>query len=288
MGVEITLLELQTPYRLVMVIDYLNNVPTIKNRRLQHVSGNLYKDRGKQNERFRSCKVYAVYPEIKMGLYIDYLSYPDRYSPEQILERLAAIRMDTFDRLRLLVREWVEKDIYIPGAPLLLMEIFDPPLGKAARAAKARYMAKQELEKREKQAADRATESARINAANDEAVKQLLSTADNIRAGGRLYSDTILFYRNENGSEINGFNLLADIYGISLPINVRGWIAKKLFSIRIEQGAIKSYRKEGGDSATFADYLDLMIAEVIADTENAAILRWRRELYDPAKVDAAA
>lgn len=288
MSADMSLLDLQTPYRLLKVIDYLNDVPTIKNRRLQHVAGNLYKDRGKKNGSYNSCKVYAFYPDIQMGVYIDYLYDLDGCRPEKLLARLTEIRMDTFEQFRLLVQEWVDKDQYIPGAPLLLMEIFAPAVGKAAKAAKKRYLARQKLEKQERLAADRAAESARINAANDEAVKQLVAIAREIRAGGWVSSDNILFYRNADGSEMNCFNMLSDIYEVSLPINVRGWIAKKLVSIRIENGTIERYRRDGGPSATFADYLDAMIKTLIADTENKAILLWRGELYDPIKIDTAA
>ena len=275
---------------MLRVVDYVdNNTPAIKNKRLQHIAGSLYKDREKKNgsNGFR-CRVYAFYSDIKMGIYLDGVYDLERFTPERLLQLSIERKFDSFSSFQGHVRDMIQAGSYIPRADLLLLEIYAPELAKDAWRAREAYLARQQEEKRLKQEEERQRQTAVIRKANDEAALQLIKTAGAIRSGSDVYACDIEFYRNEAGSVFNSFNLLADIYGISIPINVRGWINKKCVMIYVRDGRISQYSHRRGGSQTFTDYMQQVVDRILADPGDIAIKRWRDGLYDPSNEEQAA
>lgn len=284
-----SLLNLETPYRMLRVVDYDNNIPVIKNRRLQHIAGSLYKDREKKDSSncFR-CRVYAFYPEIKIGIFIDGVYDLDRFTPERLHQLSIERKFDSFSSYQVHVQDLIQKNSYIPGGDLLLMEIHAPELAKEVKRVREEYFARKQEEKRLKREEEKQKQITKIRKANDEAVGELVKITGTIRSNSDVYADDIVFHRNEAGSVYNCLNLLADIYEVSIPINVRSWINKKCVMIRIRNGRIEQYSHRKGNSQTFTAYMQQVVDRIIADPEDSAITKWRDGLYDLSNGEQAA
>lgn len=100
---------------------------------------------------------------------------------------------------------------------------------------------------------------------------------------GVIHQEEITIYRGRYESNTYGsvFGVLASVYSVTIPINVLGWIAKRLVHIRVENGAMSEYRYRKNNSSTFRDYIGRLIQAAKEDVELSVITKWLNEKSIP-------
>lgn len=135
------------------------------------------------------------------------------------------------------------------------------------------YLEARERHKMEQEAKERAREEARAakdvayveeqNAKTAEMVKKAVET---FHHGGEFRNDEITILKDSyGGSTYSMVNYLANTYGVSIPIKVKGWITESLYSVIVEpNGSISRIRLNRGkkNSTTIFDYLNKLAAAI--------------------------
>lgn len=275
-----SIFALDTPYTRKAVFDYgrSGNDASCQSKNLQHIAGTVYKGANKDMDGYFCCTLYIYFEEKRLGVNIQRLSNCNRdWTVEDLQKSLENSGYCSFDAFMAMLRSEVEKGKYIPNAYIMFAGRFDPNLADDARELRELINRREEEQRRQEKQKEAEKYRAEALLRNAQEVRRLQKQLAVLRQyEGRAYNEEITLYR-DNGIDYHtyfAFNLLADIYGVAIPPNVRGWIKRSCGMVSILNGEVSQYWHRKGKSETFCSYMRQIIEKVKHDPHDEAFERW--------------
>lgn len=262
--------DLTTPFEKRRVIMYAPDGNTVVYhwREMQKIEGNIYRGPSLAPElgTMDSCELYCYFSDRNIGLSIgscytsklvaDLMEWAEDegvLSSEAFIDRVKAKVQGT----QHIMLTWVE-----------MLKYIEPDLIPACMESRLAHSKRLEAAYRERKRKQAEQEKEFVDGENKAAKELFLKTVSGVAAGeGTVRNDTITVYRSRyNSASYSAINLLARLYGVSIPIKVQGWINSSLSRVDLEQSACCNYwyqrSKHGKGSKTFFGYMNSLVKAV--------------------------
>lgn len=262
-----TLNEINTPFESHRVITYnADQTEAIyHNRKMQFVTGSIYRGETVKEEYNDHCDIYACYNGVSVGLWIGDIRTD--YSTEEVMEQVVRKRMDSLENYMEAIKTRLDNQDHFRFTEIEFIKYVAPELENQMRESRKIFAENEEKKRKEREEQREAENQAFVQQKNAYA-EQIVDKALNIlRNGGKLENETVIFYKSRyNHSGYSILNYLMRKYGVKVPIRTQGWINEKLVSVIIENGKCENlqyYRSKGAQcSQKFFDCMNELIAAV--------------------------
>lgn len=275
-----SIFELDTPYTRKTVIDYRRsgNEAICQNRNLQYITGTFYKSANKDLGDNRGCTLYAYFEEKQLGVYVEKVyNYNRDWTVEDLQNILESHGYCSFDAFMATIRSQADQGKYIQNAHIMFVQHFDPNLADDARDARERAKRREEelrRQEKQKEKEKHRTETLSRNAREIGRLRKILTILR--QEEGKARNEEFTLYRDNDGidHEYVAFNLLADMYGVTIPPNVRGWVKRNCTMVYIRNGELSQCFHRKGKSETFFSYMRQIIEKVQNDPHDEVLDGW--------------
>lgn len=267
--------EVNTPYEKKRFITYNTNGNSVvyHTKNMQHVIGSLYKDKETQNQYNESeCYLYAYFEDYNIGIRIGAMNRLECRDIDTMHESLTNdYYLDTPEHFISMLDDDVSNKQFIGNVQIELAKYLKPERVEVYTQARLDYRAEQDRKHAEAIKKEQAEDKAYCDERNKETEIEIQKVITSINNGGEIKNTTITIYKDRyDYKEYSIFNYLANRYNLSIPIKLKGWINKSLYSIKIENGRVTSYKYSGNKSTTIGKYMNMLVSAINNNIKDVA------------------
>lgn len=240
-----------------------HNTPVTHWAEMEHVNGSMYLGKPYMDNGYSYTDFFIWYDNFGIG----WLEGNKRTEwlegdlPEMVARFSAYDTSDKFiaELDRRAAEEEYSPSNWIGAREIEVARIIAPDRVEEYLKARKRHGDQQEAkhkaaaEKRERENA------AFVEEQNRKAAEQVAKAVEVFKNGGEFKNDQIDIYKDRYDCSCYSLvNHLANIYGVSIPVKVKGWIADNLYSVKVDNsGRVSSVRLNDGkrQSTTIFGYL---------------------------------
>jgi hypothetical protein len=264
-----SLLNLNTPYETKRIITYHSDgIRAIyKNKELQHVIGNIYKDKEEKDQySYESCNIYCYYENISLGINMGGVGNLDSVDIERLLSNGKQLKTETTESFISDLEERIVNVQHIGNAQIELASHIRPDRVGAYIQARLDYRQKKDEEYEVERLLKEAKEKEEADKKQAEIDSQITECERLILAGERAFNKTIELL---SGTETSLILLLLKRHNINVPLKTQGWINQALHSLKIIRDKYSyDYFNSSRNSTVFQEYLDKLVLSIKEKAEN--------------------
>lgn len=241
--------ELTTPFNPFRVIVYNVDKTKVlyKNKRLQLVTGSIYRGETIEIGDGDRCDIYVCYPGVDVAMWMFNIS--TCYRIKEVIELVERREMDNLENFMEIIKYRLDRGDYFRLTEVEFVKHIAPELETQMWKSRKKYAEIQNIKRTRQEELDKAADLKFVTERNAEVERTVEAALKVLREGGKLENCTITYFRTRyDYSDYTVINYLMRKYGVKVPIRTQGWINEKLGAAIIKNGRCETvlYRKIKG------------------------------------------